>query len=543
MGVGKHAAVALLMLAASALMLSPFVSFTNFGSALHSGDGRAQAWVLAWVGHALGSWHRLFDANMFHPARAALSHTDHMVALGALGAPIWWATHNAVLEFNILQVIGPFLSAYAMFVLAHAWTRDTAAAIVAGLAYGFSTFTLLHNAHLNLTWSFGMPLAVWGFERWWSEPTWPRLVRWWIPAMFTMLVSWYLALLLAILLGVCMVWLLFSRERTDVSLKATQLLASGVLAIAIVLPVLSPYLGRGSEAGEAAALSADWRSYLVPSEHTFIGRWLVARGLASPQTIWGERTLFLGWTLLTLAALGVLTATIVQRMRVLLLLAIAGAAASLSFGPSSGGYAPFDLLALLPGVAGFRATARFALLVTFAAALLAAMGVAWLRRRHPQGVALVPVVCGCLVLAEVFVVDFPAGKPVGEAMPEIYRLAAADGARAAVALPMYAGQTIWYLEADYLLYTTTAEFLPLANGLGRWVPDEYFAIAEAVRSFPSPATAEALRLYGITHVLFHGQRFGADEPVLLDGARQGRDFSIVATRGSDTLLRVNPLGR
>ena len=527
------------MLAASALMLSPFVSFTHFGSALHSGDGRAQAWVLAWVGHALGSGHPLFDANMFYPARAALSHTDHMVALGALGAPIWWATRNAILEFNILQVIGPSLSAYAMFVLAWAWTRDTPASIVAGMSYGFSTFTLLHNAHLNLTWSFGMPLAVLGFERWWSEPTWPRLVRWWIPAMFTVLVSWYLALLVAILLGACMVWLLVSRERADVSAKATQLAASSVLAIAIVLPILSPYLGRGSEVGEAAALSADWRSYLVPSEHTFVGRWLVGRGLASPQSIWGERTLFLGWTLLSLAAVGVFTATIVQRTRVLLLLAVAAGAVSLSFGPSSGGYAPFDFLAQLPGVAGFRAAARFALLATFAVALLAAMGVAWLRRRHPNGMALVPIVCGCLVLAEVFVVDFPARKPVAEVMPEIYPLAAADEARAAVALPMYAGQTIWYLEADYLLYSTTAEFLPLANGLGRWVPDEYLAIAEAVRSFPSATTAEALRLYGITHVLFHGQRFGANELALLDQARQGRDFSIVATRGSDTLLRVN----
>ncbi len=538
MSVTTHARVALGMLAVSALMLSPFVSFHEFGSALHSGDGRVQAWVLAWVGHAIGTGRPLFDANMFYPAPAALAHTDHMVALGVLGAPLWWATGNAILEFHVLQLLGPALSAYAMFLLAHAWTRDAAAALVAGLAYGFSTFTLLHNAHLNLTWSAGLPLAVLGFERWWTTPTWPRLVRWWLPLMFTALVSWYLALLAGLLLLATLVWLLLARARGDGAARLVQLAASGTLAAALLLPLLAPYLGRGSEAGEAAALAAGWQSYLLPSEHTLVGRRLIAAGLAAPQSFWGERTLFLGWTALTLGVIGLCTAPAGQRGRVWFVAAVAATAAALSFGPSPTGYAPFDLLSVLPGVSGFRATARFALLVTFALALLAAAGVAWLRTRFATRPALVAAVAGALVLTEVFVVDFPAGKPVAEAMPAVYRDAAADGARAAVALPMYAGDPNWFLEGDYLLFSTTAGFLPLANGIGRWVPDEYRAIGEATRAFPARESAAALRWYGITHVIVHGQRFGSDAPGLVERARQGRDFSVVATRGTDTLLRL-----
>lgn len=539
MSIKAHASVALLMLAASSLMLSPFVSFTHLDSALHSGDGRVQAWVLAWVGHALGTGRPLFDANMFFPTRAALSHTDHMVALGALGAPIWWSTRNAVLEFNLLQLLGPALSGYAMFLLARAWTADTAASIIAGLAYGFSSFTLLHNAHLNLTWSFGLPLAVLGFDRWWLEPTWPRLARWWVPAVLTALVSWYLALMLAVLLAIFSVCLYVTRGGSQMATRLVQLTASGFLAIAIIVPLISPYLSRGSHAGEAAALSADWRSYLVPSEHTVVGRWLVGHGLADPQTFWGERTLFLGWTSIALALIGVRTSIAVHWPRVLFLMLAAAIAVSLSFGPSPHGYGPFDLLAQIPGVSGFRATARFALLVIFAVALLAAMGIAWVRSRCSRSRLIVPIVGASLVLGEVFVVDFPVGKPIAEAMPEIYRLAVTDGARAAVALPMYAGQSIWYLEGDYLLYSTRAGFLPLANGIGRWVPAEYLALGEATRSFPSAESAAALRFYGITHVLFHGGRFGGDAPGLLDRARQGSDFSLVTSRGSDTLLRVN----
>lgn len=528
-----HASVATAMLTASAVMLSPFTNLVAFASALHSGDGRVQAWVLAWVGHALIDGRPLFDANMFFPARQTLAHTDHMVALGALGAPIWWATENAILEFNVLQLLGPALSAYAMFVLAHTWTRDVAASAVAGVAYGFSTFTLLHNAHLNLTWNLGLPLCVMALERWWMRPTWPNVVRWWIPAVFTALVSWYLALMLGLLLAMQLAWLQVTRRQTGrASTRAMQLFASGLLAFAVILPMVAPYVGRASETGEAAALAADWQSYLVPSEHTVVGRWLVSRNLAAPQSIWGEHTLFLGWTVLALAIVG-------ARRNQLFLVAVGIVGMVLSLGPSNSGVGPFDLVAQLPGVSGFRATARFGLLVTFASALLAANGVAWIHRRVPRTRPVAAIVLCALALGEVFIVDFPSGKPRPEPMPEIYQLAAADNARAAVALPMYAGEPQWFLEGDYLLYSTSGQFVPLVNGIGRWVPAEYFAIAEATRTFPSGETAAALRFYGITHVLFHGQRYGKDAPVLLDRVRRGREFSIVHTRGSDTLLRVN----
>lgn len=151
-----------------------------------------------------------------------------------------------------------------------------------------------------------------------------------------------------------------------------------------------------------------------------------------------------------------------------------------------------------------------------------------------------PGLLAVLILLEVFVVDFPVGKPLPEAVPEIYRLAVEDGARAAIALPMYSPEHEWYREGDYLLYSTTAEFLPLANGLGRWLPPEYVAIADASRNFPSSEAAATFRHYGITHVLFHGARFGNRGPGLLDRTAHAGDFSIVTTRGSDTLLRVTP---
>jgi hypothetical protein len=422
-----------------------------------------------------------------------------------------------------------------MFLLAEAWTRDRAAAIVAGLAYGFSSFTLLHNAHLNLTWNAGLPLTVLALERWWSAPTWPRLFAWWAPAVFTVLVSWYLAIMLVLLMAMTIGWLLVTRSREATGVRAVQLLSSAVLAAAIVLPFLTPYLGRGSEPGEATALAADWRSYLVPPEHTLIGRELARAGITAAQGIWGERTLFLGWTLGVLALAG----AILSPYRALLV-AVGLVAVALSFGPSPTGWSPYDLLARLPGVGGFRATARFALLVVFSSALLTAGALAHLCARHPRVRGALAAAAAAMILGEVFAVSFPPGRPYGQPLPAVYEHARADAAAGAVALPMYAGEPQWFFEGDYLLYSTTADFVPLVNGIGRWVPPEYLAVAQAMRAFPEPSAAETLRFYGVTHVILHRARYGRDAATVLDRVFRSPDFSVVATHDSDTLLRVNP---
>lgn len=539
----RHAAVAALVcLGTSTVMLSPFMNLAHLGTALHVGDGRTQAWVLAWVAHALTTGASIFDANMFYPTHESLAHTDHMVALGLLATPLWVATSNAILVFNVLQLCGPALTSFAGFLLFRRWTGDGLASLAGGLVFGLSFFTLLHNAHLNLTWAAGLPLSLLLLERWWAQPTWARLAGLWIVAALTALTSWYLAVLLALAVVLYTVVLATLTRRVDLATRAPQVIAAAALGGAVLLPFLAPYLGRGSEAGEAVGLAADIRSYLVPPEHTIVGRALVARGMARAQTIWGERTLFLGWLTLSIAVLGLLetvrSEAREQRFRGWFLIGLIVIGAALSFGPSQSGLAPFDLLARLPGLGGFRSTARFALLVVLATAALVAFGLTRIRRIAPGAAPVLLVGLLALMMTERFVVDFPSGHPQPEAMPDIYALARADGARAAIALPIYAGLPSWFYEGDYLLYSTSAEFLPLANGIGRWVPSEYLALGEAMRTFPSSSSAAALRFYGITHVIFHGSRFGEAESGLLAQISRSTDYAIVTTRGSDVLPRV-----
>lgn len=529
-------------------MQAPFTNFAHFSSAVAPGDGRAIAWIITWVAHALASGHSLFDANMFFPSRGSLAQIDPMPALGVISSPIWYATGNAMLVYNVMKIAGPALSVWAAAKLAYAWTRDELAALVAGIAFGCSSFTMLHNGHIQLTWSAGVPLAILGLVRWWAKPTWPRAAAWWAAAVVTALISWYLAVMVAIAAGLWLVWMFVDTARharltRDLTLKATQLACGAVLAVAVLLPFAAPFFGRGSAAGETAAYAATWQSYLVPHEHTIAGRWLVSRGWANPQGIWGEQSLFLGWCVLALAIVGAVVGfrsrPVEDRSRVGFLVGLVLISASLSFGPSPSGFAPFDLIATLPGASGFRATARFGLLVTLGCALLVAYGLAWIGRSFPRTRIALAVAALALVMVEPYVLAVPGGRPQPERIPEIYKLALDDGARAGLALPMYAGETFWFLESDYLLYSTSARFLPLANGFGRWAPDPYLDIARASRTFPSADAAAVFRAYGITHVLLHGARYGPGFGDLLKKVRAARDFTIVTTRELDLVLRVN----
>jgi hypothetical protein len=369
---------------------------------------------------------------------------------------------------------------------------------------------------------------------------------WWGAAVVTALISWYLAVMVAVAAGLWLVCLSVSARRetaaSDLWLRALQLMCAALLAFAVLLPFAAPFLDRSSEAGETAAYAAAWQSYLVPHEHTTAGRWLVSRGWATPQGLSGERSLFLGWGMLALAVVGAASAISSSeagdRRRIAFLLVLVTTAATLSFGPSVSGFAPFDLIAMLPGASAFRATARFGLLVTLGCALLAAYGLAWLRRSRPRLRVLLTVAALALIVAESYVID-AGGVPQPERMPEIYTLALNDEVQAAVALPMYAGETFWFLEADYLLYSTSAQFIRLANGFGRWAPAPYLDIGRAARAFPSADTAAVLRAYGITHVLLHGARFGRGFGDVLNKLREAPDFTIVATRERDVLVRVN----
>src|SRR5215470_10712565 len=90
-------------LAVGRVMLAPICNFSALRSALYEGDARLVAWALAWDDRALTTHARaLFDANIFYPARAALAYGEHFTGIALFALPIYVATRNAALGYNVV---------------------------------------------------------------------------------------------------------------------------------------------------------------------------------------------------------------------------------------------------------------------------------------------------------------------------------------------------------------------------------------------------------------------------------------------------------
>jgi hypothetical protein len=216
---------------------------------------------------------------------------------------------------------------------------------------------------------------------------------------------------------------------------------------------------------------------------------------------------------------------------------------ALSLGPAAPGgsaaWRPFEWLATLPGVGGFRVPARFALLVLLGTSVLASLGIeralAWRQSMTRLALAIgLPV-----MLSEWYVVGFPGGKPKPFVTPYIYRVEALQSARALVSLPIYSRTPEWYREPDYQLFSTV-HWRPIANGYGRAEPPGYARIVSHARAFPGPNNARTMRQLGIDYVVVHTDRFPDRFAKGIEYARQSPDYELAARIGPDYLFRVKP---
>src|SRR5690242_11623933 len=107
------AALAAVYLVASVVLLAPICNFRALGSAVYEGDARLVAWALAWDNHALLTGAPLFDANIFYPTREALAYGEHFFGISLFSLPIYLATRNPALGYNLVWILSYLLAAAA----------------------------------------------------------------------------------------------------------------------------------------------------------------------------------------------------------------------------------------------------------------------------------------------------------------------------------------------------------------------------------------------------------------------------------------------
>lgn len=496
----------------------PLVTDPGTLSRNDNGDAQLNEWILAWVAHQLPyAPARLFNANIFYPAKDALAFSEPLIVPAVLGMPLRWLGASPVFVFNIVLILGFALTAFAAYVLVHDWTGDHAAGLIAGSVFAFNSHTLTRLAHVQGIHAWGLPLALLAVDRVIvrarvQDAVW--LAVWMAGMAYT---SGYLVVFGSVIVGLVVLvripeW--WRRAKQVVPVLGLAVLTASVASV----PIYLPYRRVAVEQGLVRTLesveqfSAPLTGYLASAGRFHYALWskrlfnepiavffpgFVALLLASIAVVWtlsGRRTSF---------PQSDLAAT---RYRVVALIAVVVVGVVLSLGTQTPVYG--WLFNVFPPVQGLRAPARFGNLFLLGVAALAGIGLATVGSRLPAPRArLLAIALVALVSLESLRAPFAYAR--FEGIPAIYSLVRQTPGRVVLAeVPFYPPNLV-FLNGTYVL-NSTAHFKPLLNGYSGYIPPSYRRYAEAFQQFPELQAVVAMREAGVTHVMVHPARFNLD---------------------------------
>ena len=349
---------------------------------------------------------------------------------------------GAVAAYNWLVLLSFPLSAAAAYLLARHLALSPAGATVAAMAFAFSPFHLAHAAyHPHIAQTQWVPLYLLALWRCLDDAT-PLAVGFLGAATLAVTLSnFYGGMIAAVItpVAVAAYWLVTCRAHPR-SMRQLGITVGSLVLLAASGMAYAAYAARAVVVNRAAfafprtdlfRYSAKWWSYLVPPvEHPLLGAiahrvWNavgVREGLLEQQVYlgWGIIALgliaFFGWSASAKAPAGLAEvcpakeserrrlvrdreSASLARVPVLVIVAVAALVCSLSPERTIGAFTFVRPSALLYNVVPmFRSYARFGVAVQLMAALLAGIGVEYLRR---TGTRRTQIVCLALVVLTV----------------------------------------------------------------------------------------------------------------------------------------------
>jgi hypothetical protein len=266
-----------------------------------TGDPGLVTWFLWWNAHAVPLTAHWWDAPMFFPLRGAFALSETLLSVTPVTTPLQWAGASPVLAYNVAFLLSFPAAALAAHALARHLTGRHDAAIIAGLAFGFSPYRASQMPHLQMLWSCWMPLGLLALHRFIIKRRrrdLGLLAGCWL---LNGLTTGYFLIYFSVLVGLWLVW--FGRRWRDWAAIGVTI---GLASLPLV-PLLVGYrqhqraLGLSRGVGEIEAFSADLRAIWVASSHA----WLPSHWTLDSRP---EGELYPGATILVLAAIGVVRA-------------------------------------------------------------------------------------------------------------------------------------------------------------------------------------------------------------------------------------------
>lgn len=547
-GVARGSAVVAAYAALSVVMTWPLATRLGTSLAGDFGDPTFVAWVMGWVdAHLtrvltgdLAAWGAMWNAPIFAPEAATLTYSDHFLAQAVLALPIWWATGNALLAYNVVFLTTMTLTAVAAHGLAVRWWGVTLAGVVAALLCTFNDYrTFWSLSHLQILsiqwWLFGL----WGLDVFIARGSRRALAGATLSLVALHYSSSYLMAYCAPFTAAVVLWSMARHDRLADRRVWTGVIGAAVVSVVAVAPVMLRYLAMRETLGFARTL--DETSGNGATIAAYIGAlpWLGpllligVAGVAAPATAVGVSRRVRG-VLLALAGLALLLGCGP-------LIRYDGQAASIT--------GPYEFLRLyVPAFDGLRVPHRF---VTIAASLLALLGGAaavWLCRWR-LGIAATVVAVALVtrhgwqppfpidgVLASGALAAPPAYLRPSPVSPRLYQFVAAIPADAVVAeLPF--GELSH--EIRYTFFSGQHRRRTL-NGYSGVLPDSYLARQKLLAAPLDQPEASWTALRAATHVVVHDRSWPDGTGARIRVWLEGHGARVVASVDGAWLYQLPP---
>jgi hypothetical protein len=364
---------ALALLALLVVMSWPLVCDLLHTGPMDRPDGRLNAWILAWAGHAF--WTApgtLFQAPNFHPLPDTFAFSENLLLPGIVLEPVE-RLFGPVLAYDVALLGALLLSGLGAYLLVRRVSDDRLAAFFAAAYFAAGPHRWTRLSHLHAQMTVFLPFALVAFDAFWQRRTLRRALVVGLFLALQGLASVYLGAITAAALAVATLLALFGGLRP----RELARLAAGFLLAAVVLwPVARPYLRMRAFEGQEFTLEtvAVYAASLPSYAAAGTAAWgAISQRLLDPAQI--RDTLFPGLIALVLGVVGLASAP--RRYRAVAVVASA-VAFVFSLGPDTAFYRFLHEHLVL--VRGVRALSRFALIPTLALSVLAGLALSGRRR-------------------------------------------------------------------------------------------------------------------------------------------------------------------
>ncbi len=308
-----------------------------------------------------------------------------------------------IAAYNVVVLAGMALTGASMYLLIRWMGLGMAAAAWAGVAFEIFPYEALRvAAHPPLAWLIFVPLLLMACVYWLQGPTWRRAILVAAATLFAWLSNPYFGAMALVAVGVTLVVGIVMIARAAggraVALRLAEAIAAQIVIVAIPLAmIIAATRGVAEQLVtrqriELSLYGAHLGDYVKPLP----GQFLWSGILGTDTSTWpfaspgGERTVFLGWTVLIAAALGLALALrmrdrLDRRIGIAVVLVIPMALVMVIFSLASP-YEVFGYEITMPSSLVFnylpflRVYARFGLFVMACVLVLGAVGLSLLMR-------------------------------------------------------------------------------------------------------------------------------------------------------------------